>query len=55
MQSLWVERQQHLHHIHLREAQGLLSEQEKLSIKWELERFRAAEEKFWKVMESDHK
>ena len=53
MQRYWAERQQHLHRIRQRESQSLLSEQDRLTIKQELERFHAAEEKFRRVMEGD--
>ena len=51
IQRLRVEREQQINQILQREAYGALSEQDKLSLTREAEKFRAAEEGFRKFME----
>ena len=55
IQRLRAERQQQINQILQREAYGTLSEQDKLSLAQEAEKFRAAEDGFRKFMERGHK
>ena len=55
IQRLRVERQHQINQILQREAYGTLSEQDKLSLAREGEKFHAAEEGFRKFMERGHK
>ena len=55
IQRLRAERQHQINQILQREAYGTLSEQDKLSIAREAEKFCAVEEGFQKFMERDHK
>ena len=55
LQGLRVERQHQINQILQREAYGTLSEQDKLSLAREAEKFRATEEGFRKFMEKGPK